>query len=350
MNEAKLNEFMGQVVADLAGFVGIAMTYLGNRLGLWKAMAGAGPLTATEIAKKCGCNERLVQEWLSHQAAGKYITYDASTNAFQLPDEHAFALANTESPVFVAEGVSSMFSLIHDLDKIEKAFKGDGALAWGDHHHSLFHGTAEFFRPGYRAFTVDAWLPALHGVVDKLKAGGRVADIGCGFGTSTTIMAKAFPQSKFFGFDSHGPSIEGAKKEAVAAGVGDRATFATHNAKDFPRGEGYDLICFFDALHDMPDPVGAAKYALGQLAPGGAIMLVEPFADDNLAGNLHPLGRLFYGASTFLCTPNALTDAPRAGLGAQAGEARMKKVFEEAGCKSFRRATQTPFNIVYEAR
>src|SRR3954464_4833316 len=225
MNEAKLNEFMGQVVSDLAGFVGIAMTYLGNRLGLWKAMAGAGPLTAADIAKKSGCNERLVQEWLSHQAAGKYVTYDAATNAFQLPDEHAFALANTESPVFVAEGVSSMFSLIHDLDKIEKAFKGDGALAWGDHHHSLFHGTAEFFRPGYRAFTVDAWLPALHGVVDKLKAGGRVADIGCGFGTSTTIMAKAFPQSKFFGFDSHTPSIEGAKKEATAAGVGDRATF-----------------------------------------------------------------------------------------------------------------------------
>jgi SAM-dependent methyltransferase len=350
MNEAKLNEFMGQVVTDLGGFVGIGMTYLGHRLGLWKAMAGAGPLSANAIAKKSDCNERLVREWLSHQAAGKYVMYDAAKNTFELPDEHAFALANTESPVFVPEGLSAMFSLIHDLDKLEKAFKGDGALAWGEHHQCLFHGTAEFFRPGYRAFTVDAWLPALQGVVDKLKAGGRVADIGCGYGTSTTIMAKAFPKSKFFGFDSHAPSIEGAKKEAAAAGVGDRATFASHTAKDFPRGDGYDLICFFDSLHDMPDPVGAAKYALGQLAPAGTIMLVEPFADDNLAANLHPVGRLFYGASTFLCTPNGLTEAPRMGLGAQAGEARMKKVFEEAGCKSFRRAAQTPFNIVYEAK
>ncbi|MDE3736005.1 MULTISPECIES: class I SAM-dependent methyltransferase [Pseudomonas] len=347
MDESRLNDFMGKLVADMGGAAMLANIVLGEELGLYRAMADSQPISPDDLAAKTGCNARLLREWLSAHAASGYMEHD--NGRFRLPEEQALALAQEDSPVYVAGGASVIASLFHDKDKLVKAMRGDGGLAWGDHHPCMFSGTERFFRPGYRAHLVAEWLPALDGVVDKLKAGAKVADVGCGHGASTVILAQAFPASRFIGFDYHGPSIETANRRAAEGGVADRATFAQASAKDYP-GDGYDLICYFDCLHDMGDPVGAARHAYQTLKPDGTVLLVEPYANDDLDDNMTPVGRLFYSASTFICTPNSLSQEVGLGLGAQAGEARLRKVFEEAGFTHFRRATETPFNLILEAR
>ncbi|MGQ7817787.1 class I SAM-dependent methyltransferase [Metapseudomonas furukawaii] len=347
MDESRLNDFMGKLVADMGGAAMLANIILGDELGLYRAMADSQPVSPEELAEKTGCNARLLREWLSAHAASGYMEHD--NGRFRLPEEQALALAVEDSPVYVAGGAAVIAALFHDKDKLVKAMRGDGGLAWGDHHPCMFSGTERFFRPGYRAHLVSEWLPALDGVVDKLEAGAKVADVGCGHGASTVILAQAFPASRFIGFDYHGPSIEVATRRATEAGVADRATFVQASAKDYP-GDGFDLICYFDCLHDMGDPVGAARHAWETLKPDGTVLLVEPFANDRLDDNATPVGRLFYSASTFICTPNSLSQEVGLGLGAQAGEARLRKVFEEAGFTRFRRATETPFNLILEAR
>ena len=347
MDEAKLHEFMGKLVGDMGGAAMMASVILGEELGLYRAMADGTAITAEDLARKTSCNARLVREWLSAQAASGYVEH--ADGKFRLPPEQAMALANEDSPVFVAGGAVVLASMFLDKDKVVAAFRGNGGLAWGDHHPCMFSGTERFFRPGYRANLVSSWLPALEGVIPKLEQGAKVADIGCGHGASTVVMAQAYPKSRFFGFDSHGASVETAKERASAAGVTDRVQFAQASAKAYP-SQDYDLVCFFDCLHDMGDPIGAARHAFGALKPGGTVLLVEPFANDKLEQNLNPVGRMFYAASTFVCTPNSLSQEVGLGLGAQAGEARLRSVFLEAGFKHFRRAAETPFNLVLEAR
>jgi len=347
MDEAKLQEFMGRIVTDMGGAAMMANVILGEELGLYRAMADGAPVTPEELARKTKCNARLVREWLSGQAASGYV--ELVDEKFRLPEEQALALAVEDSPVFVAGGASAIASFYMDKDKLVDAMRGNGGLSWGDHHPCLFRGTERFFRPGYRAHLVAEWLPALEGVVPKLKAGAKVADVGCGHGASTIIMSQAFPKSRFFGYDFHAPSIATATRLAKDGGIGDRATFKQATAKDYD-GKDFDLICFFDCLHDMGDPVGAARHALGALKPDGTVLLVEPFAGDQLTDNLNPVGRLFYAASTCVCTPNSLSQEVGLGLGAQAGETRLRKVFMDAGFKQFRRATETPFNLILEAR
>ena len=347
MDEAKLQEFMGKVVSDMGGAAMMANVILGEELGLYRAMADGGPVTSDELATRTKCNPRLVREWLSAQAAAGYV--DLVDEKFRLSEEQSLALAIEDSPVFVAGGAIALASFFIDKDKVVAAMRGNGALSWGDHHPCLFKGTERFFRPGYRAHLVAEWLPALENVVPKLEAGAKVADVGCGHGASTLIMARAFPASRFFGYDFHAPSIATATQLAADDGVGDRVTFAQATAKNY-NGKDYDLICFFDCLHDLGDPVGAARHALQALKPDGTVLLVEPFAGDHLKDNINPVGRLFYAASTCICTPNSLSQEVGLGLGAQAGEARLRKVFAEAGFKEFRRATATPFNLIFEAR
>jgi len=347
MDMNKLQEFMGKLVTDLGGATLAVNVLLGEELGLYRAMADSEPLTPAQLAKKTGCNERLLREWLSGQAAAGYMEH--KEGSFRLPPEQALALAVEDSPVFMAGGVSSIAAMFFGKDKIAAAMRGNGALAWGDHHPCLFKGVERFFRPGYRAHLVAEWLPALQGVVPKLEAGAKVADVGCGHGASTVIMAQAFPRSRFDGYDYHAPSIATARQRAEEAGIADRARFTAATAKGY-EGRDYDLICFFDCLHDLGDPVGAARHALQALKPGGSVLLVEPAAGDSLDENINPVGRFFYAASTCLCTPNSLSQEVGLALGAQAGEARLRKVFLEAGFDTFRRATQTPFNLVLEAR
>ena len=347
MDEAKLHEFMGRLVTDMGGAAMIANVILGEELGLYRAMADNTPITSEALAAKTGCNARLLREWLSAHAAAGYMEHVAGQ--FRLPPEQAMALALEDSPVFVAGGMAVLASLFLDKDKMVSAMRGNGALAWGDHHPCMFGGTERFFRPGYRAHLVSKWLPALDGVLPKLEAGATVADIGCGHGASTVIMAQAYPASRFVGFDYHTPSITTATQRAADGEVADRVRFVQATAKDYP-GQDYDLICFFDCLHDMGDPVGAAQHAYQTLKPDGTILLVEPFAGDHLQENSNPVGRLYYAASTFICTPNSLSQEVGLGLGAQAGEARLREVFREAGFTRFRRATETPFNLICEAR
>ncbi|MDD2058734.1 methyltransferase domain-containing protein [Pseudomonas sp. GD03860] len=347
MDEAKLNDFMGKLVNDMGAAALLANLILGDELGLYRAMADSRYITPDELAHKTGCNARLLREWLSAQAASGYMEHHEGR--FRLPEEQALALAIEDSPVYVAGGASVIAALYHDKDKLVAAMRGDGALPWGDHHPCMFSGTERFFRPGYRAHLVAEWLPTLAGVVDKLQAGAKVADIGCGHGASTVIMAQAFPASQFLGFDYHAPSITVANQRAGEGGVAERAQFFQASAKDYP-GHDFDLICFFDCLHDMGDPVGAARHAYQALKPEGTVMLVEPYANDSLDENSTPVGRLFYAASTFICTPNSLSQEVGLGLGAQAGEARLRAVFLEAGFSHFRRATETPFNLILEAR
>ncbi len=347
MDEAKLNAFMGRLVGDMGGAALFASVIVGDELGLYRALADGALTTAEELAQRTSCHPRLVHEWLRAQASAGYL--ETSEGRFRLPEEHALALAHADSPVFIAGGAVVLASMFFDKDKVVAAMRGDGALRWGDHHPCLFAGTERFFRPGYRAHLVTEWLPALEGVVAKLESGAQVADVGCGHGASTVIMAQAFPASRFAAFDSHPASIETARARAAEGGVAERVTCEVATAKAFP-GTGYDLVCFFDCLHDMGDPVGAARHAREALAPDGTVLLVEPFAGDRLEDNLNPVGRLYYAASTFICTPNSLSQEVGLGLGAQAGEARLRAVFEEAGFTRFRRATETPFNLILEAR
>lgn len=347
MDEVKLNAFMGRLVSDMGAAAMLANVVLGDELGLYKAMADSQPTTPQDLAGKAGCNERLVREWLSANVAAGYMEH--RDGRFVLPEEQALALAIEDSPVYVAGGMQVVASMYLDKDKLVSAMRGDGALAWGDHSPCMFCGTERFFRPGYRAYLVSEWLPALEGVVDKLKAGAQVADIGCGHGASTVVMAQAYPQSHFTGFDYHAPSIATATQRAKEGGVAERVSFAEANAKNFP-GKDYDLICYFDCLHDMGDPVGAARHSLQALKDHGTVLLVEPYANDALDANINPVGQLFYAASTFICTPNSLSQEVGLGLGAQAGEARLRDVFTQAGFSHFRRAAETPFNLILEAR
>jgi SAM-dependent methyltransferase len=349
IDENKLGEFMNKVVSDVGAAMSGALVVIGDRLGLYRAMAALGPTTAAELAKRTETSERYVSEWLNAQAAGGYVTYDASTRRYTLPEEQAFALAEAQSPVFCT-GMFQITKAMWDADaKITANFRSGGGTAWGEHHQCLFEGTERFFRAGYIGNLVGSWIPALEGVAAKLEEGARVADVGCGLGASTILMAKAFPNSSFWGFDSHALSIELAQKRAREAGVGDRVQFAVANATDYP-GKDYDLVAHFDCLHDMENPVGAAKHTKHSLAKNGTWLVVEPFAGDLPEENHNPVGRVFYSASTMLCVPHSLSQKGPA-LGAQAGEARLREVIVEGGGFSrMRRATETPFNLVLEAR
>jgi SAM-dependent methyltransferase len=349
IDEAKLEAFMGQAVTDMGAIISAPLMVIGEKLGLYKAMAHAGPLTSHEVAERSGAAERYVREWLGNQAAGGYVSYDPETERYTLPDEHALALADEDSPFYILGVYDSIASLYADEDQILEAFRSGGGMGWHEHDHRLFRGTERFFRPGYRAHLVAEWIPALDGVQEKLERGARVADVGCGHGASTVIMAEAFPNSDFFGFDYHAASIERAREAAEEADVADRVTFEVASAKDYP-GSGYDLVCVFDCLHDMGDPVGASAHVLETLDADGTWMIVEPFANDSLEENLNPVGRVFYGASTMICTPSSLDQEVGLALGAQAGEARLTEVLKQGGFTRVRRATETPFNLILEAR
>lgn len=348
LDEAKLQEFMGKMVGDMGAAVGTALVLIGDKLGLYKALAEGGPQTSQQVAEGTGTTERYVREWLAAQAASGYIEYDPETRMFSMTPEQAAVFADEDSPVHACGGFYSVASVIMDEPKITEAFRTGNGVGWGDRHPCLFCGTAKFFRPGYRVNLTSSWLPALEGVEEKLKAGARVADVGCGHGHSTLIMAEAFPRTQFVGFDIHGPSIEEARRLADQAGLRN-VTFEVATAKTYP-GSGYDLVTFFDCLHDMGDPVGAAGHVYQSLDRDGTWMLVEPFAQDSLEGNLNPIGRVYYGFSTTVCTPASLAQEVGAGLGAQAGEARLREVVTAGGFSRFRRATETPLNLVLEAR
>jgi 2-polyprenyl-3-methyl-5-hydroxy-6-metoxy-1,4-benzoquinol methylase len=345
----KLEAFMGQMVGDMGAAVSASLVVLGDHLGLYKAMAEQGPTTSVDLARALKLNERLVREWLAAQAAAGYITYDAKAARFLLNPEQRMVFADEDSPVFMAGGFELLSAVFAAEPKVAKAFRNGLGLGWHEHDACLFRATERFFRPGYNANLTSNWIPALDGVEDRLKAGARVADVGCGHGASTVLMAQAYPNSRFTGFDYHGPSIERARQAAAEAGVEDRAGFQQAAAQAYP-GEGYDLVCIFDALHDMGDPVGAAAHIRKSLKPDGTWLLVEPFAHDDMAMNLNPVGRMFYSASTMVCTPASQSQDVGLALGAQAGEARLRKVAEEAGFTRFRRATETPFNMVFEVR
>jgi SAM-dependent methyltransferase len=338
-------EFVHKAVADVGTLLSGSMTVIGDRLGLYRAMAGAGSLTAEELADRTGTAERYVREWLAAQAATGYVVYDGD-DRYSLPDEHAIPLTDETSPACVIGAFETALASVHSTDRLTEAFRTGHGVGWGEHHHDLYEGCERFFRPGYRANLVDAWLPALDGVVPKLEEGGRVADVGCGHGASTILMAEAFPSSTFTGFDAHEPSITAARKRAADQGVGDRARFEVATAQDFPGS--YDLVCFFDCLHDMGDPVGACAHVRSALAPGGTLLLVEPMAGDRVEDNLNPVGAAYYGFSTLLCMPNSLSQDVGTALGAQAGEARLRDIVTSAGFTSVRRVAETPFNMVLE--
>jgi SAM-dependent methyltransferase len=334
----------------MGGAYGVLLTFIGDKLGLFKAMAGAGELTPEELAKKTGTHPRIIKEWLAAQTAGGFVTYNSSAGTYTLPEEQALALTDENSPAYIAGEYQVLMGLFKDEEKIIDAFRSGKGLGWGDHHHYLFEGTERFFKPSYVTNLTTSWIPALEGVEDKLKNGGgtKIADVGCGHGVSTILMAKAYPNSQIIGFDYHKPSIEWARKQAEKEGL-KNISFEVSGATDYP-GDDYDLVTFFDCFHDMGNPAGAAKHILQTLKKkNGAWMLIEPFANDKLEDNLNPIGRAFYSGSTLICVPASLNENGPA-LGAQAGEQRIKEVITSAGFSKFRRATQTPFNLVFEAR
>jgi SAM-dependent methyltransferase len=344
----KLNAFIGHFVTDLGAAVHAGMVVIGEKLGLYKALA-RGPMSSAELAASTGTDERYLREWLSSQAAGGYITYDEATDKFCLSVEQAFTLANEDSPAYLPGAFELALGSLAAVPRIAESFRTGAGMGWHEHQDGVFHGCEKFFRPGYAANLMTAWIPALDGVREKLEAGARVADVGCGKGASTLLMAQAFPNSQFFGFDYHDLSIEGARASAARLGVSDRVQFNVSKAKEFPGGN-YDFVAVFDCLHDMGDPVGAARHVRESLAPDGTWMIVEPFANDRLKDNLNPVGRVYYSFSTLLCTPCSRSQEIGLCLGAQAGEARIREVVSAAGFSRFRRAAETPFNIIYEAR
>ncbi|HWZ99207.1 MAG TPA: class I SAM-dependent methyltransferase [Candidatus Dormibacteraeota bacterium] len=345
----KLHEFLGKALVDFGATFHAALVRIGDKLGLYKGLAAGGPQTAAELAKRTGTTERYVREWLSCQAAGGYVSYDAPAGKFYLTEEQAFAMADETSPAFMPGAFQVALAATKAEEELAERFKTGKGMGWHEHHHELFEGTERFFRPGYAANLLSAWIPALEGVEEKLKAGARVADVGCGLGASTILMAKAYPKSEFYGFDYHDKSIEKAKQRAKDAGVGDKIHFDVAMAKTFPAKE-FDFVTFFDCLHDMGDPAGASAHVKSTMKKDGTWMIVEPMAGDKLEDNLNPIGRAFYGASTLLCTPASLSQEVGAALGAQAGEKRLKDVVTAGGFTRFRRATQTPFNLIFEAR
>ena len=348
IDEAKMNAFMGKIVGDMGAAISGALIVVGDRLGLYKALAEGGAQTPAQLASATNTHERYVREWLSHQAAAGYVTYDAESGNFSMTPEQAACFAIDESPALVTGGFYSIASVYNDESKLADAFRSGEGIGWGDHHSCLFCGTAKFFKPGYDANLTQTWLPALDGAVERLESGIEVADVGCGYGLSTMIMAAAYPNSNFVGFDIHEPSLVEARKIAAERGL-TNIRFEQATAKDYP-GSNYGLVTFFDCLHDMGDPRGAAKHVRASLADGGSWMIVEPFAQDALEENLNPVGCVYYGFSTAVCTPASLSQEVGEALGAQAGEARLKDVVMSGGFGSFRRAFETPLNLVLEAK
>ena len=349
LDPEKLNQMLHRGVTDFGATFHAACTLIGDKLGLYKGLAAGGPQTPAELAQRTATVERYVREWLASQAAGGYVTLDAATGRYSLSEEQAFVLADENSPAFLPGAFQVALAATKAVPKLMEAFRTGQGLGWHEHDHELFHGTERFFRPGYAAHLMSQWIPALDGVESRLKHGGVVADVGCGHGASTVLMAQAYPRFTFIGYDYHEKSVQTARERARDAGVADRVKFEVARAKDFP-GQGYDLVTFFDCLHDMGDPVGAARHVRQSLSSQGTWMIVEPFANDRVEENLNPIGRAFYGASTLICTPASLSQEVGLALGAQAGEARMRQVVTEGGFSKFRRATETPFNLIYEAR
>ena len=349
INEEKLNQLMGKFVTDLGATLHAGMAVIGDSLGLYKAMRGAGPLSSSELAERSGTHERYIREWLCSQAAGGYVDYDAATGRYSLSEEQAFVLADEKSPAYLPGGFMVAVAALRAVPKITEKFRTGEGLGWHEHDHGLFRGTELFFRPNYAANLISAWIHALEGVEAKLKKGVKVADVGCGLGASTILMAQAYPNSSFVGYDYHDKSIEMARQKAKDAGLAERVTFEVARAKDYP-GSGYDFVAVFDCLHDMGDPVGVAAHVRQSLSSDGTWMIVEPFAGDKVEDNLSPVGRIFYSVSTLVCTPASLSQEVGLALGAQAGEARMRKVANDGGFNRFRRAAETPFNLIYEAR
>lgn len=349
INEEKLNHFLGKFITDVGATYHAGMVVIGENLGLYKALADAGPLSPVELAERTGTHERYVREWLNSQAAGGYVEYDAATGCYSLPEEQAFVLTNQNSPAYLPGAFLVATSALRAIPEITERFRTGEGLGWHEHDHGVFHGTELFFRPGYAANLVSSWIPSLAGVEAKLKVGAKVADVGCGLGASTILMAEAYPNSAFVGYDYHDESIAIARQKAEEAGVADRVRFEVARAKDYP-ATGYDFVTFFDSLHDMGDPTGAAAHVLESLAPDGTWMIVEPFAGNRVEDNLNPVGRVYYAASTLLCTPASLAQEVGLALGAQAGEARLREIVTQGGFKCFRRTNETPFNIVYEAK
>ena len=349
IDEAKLNAFMGNFVHDLGAVMHAATIVVGDQLGLYKALAKGPPATADELARRTETDPRYLREWLSAQAASGYVSYDPASQCFSLSEEQAFALAEEGSPAFIPGAFQVCVDQFKSIPKMTQALRTGLGIGWHEHDPALFNGTERFFRPGYAANLVANWLPALDGMVARLEAGASVADIGCGHGASTLIMAEAYPKSRFVGYDYHAPSVEHARAAAQKAGLAERVRFEVAQAADFP-GSGYDLVAMFDCLHDMGDPAGASAHVRSSLAADGAWLIVEPFAGDRLEDNINPIGRVFYSASAFICTPASRAQKGARCLGAQAGEARIREVVTEGGFKRFRRATETPFNLIFEAR
>lgn len=349
MNTTNLDEFMSKLLHDMGAAATGALVVIGDKLGLYKALAAGGPLSPAELAARTATAERYVREWLAAQAAAGYVQYQPEAGTYAMTAEQALALAEEQSPVFVPGAFELIASMFKDEPKVSQAFRTGRGVGWHEHSPCLFRGVERFFRAGYAAHLVPDWLPALTGVREKLERGAKVADVGCGHGASTIVMAQAFPQSTFTGFDYHGPSVERARAAAREAGVEARCRFEVADAKSYP-GTGYDLVAVFDCLHDMGDPVGVARYVRQSLDADGTWLIVEPYANDSVEGNLNPVGRVFYAASTMICVPASLSQEVGMALGAQAGEARLRQVVTAGGFSRFRRATATPFNLVLEAR
>ena len=344
----KLMAFVGKAVVDIGGTMHAALVVVGEKRGLYKALA-KGPCSSEELAKRTASNERYVREWLNSQAAGGYVEYDPKTQQYSMNEEQIFALTDEKGAIYLPGAFQLALAAVRSEDRVSEAFRTGAGIGWHEHDPGLFCGTERFFRPNYAANLLSAWIPALEGVEARLKQGARVADVGCGHGSSTILMAEAFPKSTFVGYDYHDASIATARQRATEAGVADRVKFDTAKAKDYP-GRDFDFVTFFDCLHDMGDPAGAAAHVKQSLKPDGTWMIVEPYAGDRVEQNLNPVGRLFYSASTLLCTPASKSQEVGLALGAQAGEARMKNVVTSGGFSRFRRAAETPFNLVYEAR
>ena len=349
IDEQRLHELLGRAIVDFGATSTASLVLIGDRLGLFRALAGQGPLTSAGLAEATGTAERYVREWLNAQAASGYVTYDAETGRYSMTPEQALVFAEEDGPAFIVGGFQTALGAGRIIDRLTEAFRTGEGVAYHEHDHSVFHGIERFFRSSYIGNLVQTWIPTLSGVEAKLTDGARVADIGCGHGASTILMAEAYPASEFVGFDYHPESIAEANARARAAGVADNCRFEVAGAKDYP-GRGYDLVTVFDALHDMGDPAGASAHVLSTLAPNGSWMIVEPYAGDRVEENLNPVGRAYYAASTLICTPCSLAQDVGLALGAQAGEARMREIVTGAGFTRFRRAMQTPFNLIYEAR
>jgi 2-polyprenyl-3-methyl-5-hydroxy-6-metoxy-1,4-benzoquinol methylase len=349
LDEAKVEAFLGKIVDEAGAAMNAALVRIGDELGLYRAMADSQPVSAATLAERTQTHERYVREWLNAQAAGGFVLYEPADDRYTLPAEHAVALADDHSPFAQAGLFQAVTGAIRAEERVIEAFRTGDGVGWHEHHHGLFHGVERLFGVGYRARLVGDWIPALDGVEARLRAGARVADIGCGHGLSTILMAQAFPDASFDGYDVHAESIDIARRRADEAGVADRARFSVARADDYP-GHGYDLVTCFDALHDMGDPLGAARHVHASLAADGTWMIVEPLAGDRIEDNLHALGRLYYGFSTLVCTPGSLSQDGRMGLGTQAGQARLTEVIAGGGFRSVRRAAETEINIVLEAR